>query len=50
MYIVYYLLYTIFYIFQGSRSRNKTLIIHETSLSIEGVTEKINEEIKENHS
>lgn len=30
---------------RGSRSRNKILIVHDTSLGIEGITEKINEEI-----
>ncbi|XP_060851531.1 UPF0235 protein C15orf40 homolog [Rhopalosiphum padi] len=33
---------------RGSRSRNKILIV-QTSLGIEGITEKINQEIKENH-
>uniref|UniRef100_A0A2S2NXM5 UPF0235 protein n=1 Tax=Schizaphis graminum TaxID=13262 RepID=A0A2S2NXM5_SCHGA len=32
---------------RGSRSRNKILIV-QTSLGIEGITEKINQEIKEN--
>lgn len=34
---------------RGSRSRNKILIVHSTSLGIESITEKINQEIKENH-
>ncbi|XP_025425777.1 UPF0235 protein C15orf40 homolog isoform X1 [Sipha flava] len=34
---------------RGSRSRSKIVIIHETSLGIEDVTEKINEVIKFNH-
>ncbi|CAH1736905.1 UPF0235 protein C15orf40 homolog [Aphis gossypii] len=33
---------------RGSRSRNKILVV-QTSLGIEGITEKINQEIKENH-
>ncbi|XP_060874374.1 UPF0235 protein C15orf40 homolog [Metopolophium dirhodum] len=32
---------------RGSRSRNKILIVHNTSLGIEGITEKINEEIND---
>ncbi|VVC28602.1 Protein of unknown function DUF167 [Cinara cedri] len=34
---------------RGSRSRSKTVTIHKTSLCIEGVTEKFNQEIRENH-
>ncbi|CAI6363582.1 unnamed protein product [Macrosiphum euphorbiae] len=32
---------------RGSRSRNKILIVHNTSLGVEGITEKINEEIND---
>ncbi|XP_016661997.1 UPF0235 protein C15orf40 homolog [Acyrthosiphon pisum] len=32
---------------RGSRSRNKILIVHNTSLGIEGITEKIKEEIND---